>query len=79
MNQEDLETLKQNDKRLVRLTTCDGEVMIARVRFVSDSNQDLIFDLISTTKESQYEKHDEQPVYRIDFKDIESVEAVIDD
>ncbi len=52
MNQEDLETLKQNDKRLVRLTTCDGEVMIARVRFVSDSNQDLIFDLISTTKES---------------------------
>jgi len=79
MNQEDLETLKQNDKRLVRLTTCDGEVMIARVRFVSDSNRDLIFDLISTTKESQYEKHDEQPVYRIDFKDIESVEAVIDD
>ena len=79
MNQEDIETLNQNDKRLVRLTTCDGEVIIARVRFVSDSNQDLIYDLISTTKESQYEKHDEQPAYRIDFKDIESVEPLIDD
>lgn len=79
MNQEDLETLRHNDNRLVRLTTCDGEIMIARVRFVSDSNQDLIYDLISTTKESQYEKHDEQPAYRIEFKDIVSVEAVIDD
>lgn len=78
MNPEDIETLKQSDNRLVRLTTRDGEVMIARVRFVSDSNQDLIYDLVSTNKESQYEKHDEQPAYRIDFKDIESVEAVID-
>ena len=79
MNPEDIETLKHNDNRLVRLTTCDGEVMFARVRFVSDSNQDLIYDLISTSKESQYEKHDEQLAYRIDFKDIESVEALIDD
>ena len=79
MNPEDIETLKHNDNRLVRLTTCDGEVMFARVRFVSDSNQDLIYDLISITKESQDETHDEQPAYRIDFKDIESVEALIDD
>jgi hypothetical protein len=79
MNQKDIETLKQNDNRLVRVTTRDGEVVIAKVRFVSDSNQDLIYDLVSTTKESQYEKHDEQPAYRIDFKDIESVEAVTDD
>jgi hypothetical protein len=79
MNPQDIEILKQNDNRLVRLKTCDGEVMIARVRFVSDSNQDLIYDLISSTNESQYEKHDEQPAYRIEFKDIESVETVMDD
>jgi hypothetical protein len=79
MNQKDIETLKQNDNRLVRLTTRDGEVVIARVRFVSDSNQDLIYDLISTTKESQYEKHDEQPAYRIDFNEIKSVETVKND
>ena len=50
--------------------------MLAKVRFVSDSNQDLIYDLMSTTAESQYEKHDEQPAYRISFEDIESVEAI---
>ncbi len=50
--------------------------MIAKVRFVSDLNQDVIYDLVSTTKESQYEKHDEQPVYQISFEEIESVEAI---
>lgn len=76
MKDKDLETLKQNDNRMVRIRTCDGEVMIVKVRFVSDSNQDLIYDLMSTTRESQYEKHDEQPAYRIGFEDIESVEAI---
>ena len=76
MNDRDVETLKRNDNCLVRITTCDGEVMIARVRFVSESNQDLIYDLVSTTKESQYEKLDEQPAYLIRFNDIESVEPV---
>lgn len=76
MNDQDVETLKRNDNRIVRLRTYDGEVMIVKVRFVSDSNHDLIYDLVSTTKESQYEKHDEQPAYRIGFDDIESVEAI---
>lgn len=76
MNDRDLETLKRNDNHLVKITTCDGEVMIARVRFVSESNQDLIYDLVSTTRESQYEKLDEQPAYLIRFDDIESVEAI---
>jgi hypothetical protein len=71
-----IETLKQNDNRIVRIKTYDGEVMIAKVRFVSDSNQDLIYDLVSNNKESQYEKPDEQPGQRIAFEDIESVEAV---
>ena len=76
MNDRDVETLKRNDNCLVRITTYDGEVMIARVMFVSESNQDLIYDLVSTTKESQYEKLDEQPAYLIRFNDIESVEPV---
>ena len=76
MNHSDIETLKLNDNRLVRIRTYDGEVMIARVRFVSEPNQDLIYDLVSTTRQSQYEKLDEQPAYVIPFKDIESVEPV---
>jgi hypothetical protein len=76
MDDRDLRILKENDNRIVRIRTYDGEIMIAKVRFVSQADEDLIYDLISTTKESQYEKRDEQPAYLIPFKDIESVETV---
>ncbi len=75
MTDRDLRTLKENDNCIVRLKTYDGEVMLAKVRFVSESEQDLVYDLVSTSKESQYEKHDEQPAYLIKFEDIESVEV----
>jgi len=76
MNQNDIELLKENDNRVVRIKTYDGEILLAKVRFVSESNQDLVYDLVSTTKESQYEKHDEQPAYLIKFEDIEAVEPL---
>jgi hypothetical protein len=76
MQDKDIETLKQNDDRIVRIKTHDGEIMMARVRFVSGSKRNLIYERVSTTKESPYEKHDEQPAHRIGFEDIESVEAV---
>jgi hypothetical protein len=76
MKDKAIETLKQNDNRIVRIKTYDGEVMIAKVRFVPDSKRDLIYDLVSTTREAQDEKHDEQSALRIGFEDIESVEAV---
>lgn len=75
MTDKDLQILRDNDNRLVKIKTYDGETMLAKVRFISDSEQDLIYDLVSTSKESQYEKNDEQPAYLIKFSDIESVEA----
>jgi hypothetical protein len=48
--------------------------MLAKVHAVSDEDEDVVYDLVSTTKESQYEKHDEQPAYLIKFVDIERVE-----
>jgi len=68
-----------NDEQIVTIRTSDGEVVLARGRFISESERDLIYDLISTSRESQYEKHDEQPAYLIKFDDIESVEAPSDD
>jgi hypothetical protein len=76
MKDKAIETLRRNDNRIVRIKTYDGEVMIVRVRFVSDSKRDLIYDLVSTTREAQDEKPDEQSALRIGFEDIESVEAV---
>ena len=76
MTDNDLRTLKENDNRTVRIKTYDGEVMLARVRFVSETEHDLVYDLVLTSRESQYEKRDEQPAYLIKFEEIESVEAL---
>jgi hypothetical protein len=78
MTDQDLQTLRQFQNRTVRIHTYDREVLIARVLFISDFEEDLIYDLISTSRESQYEKHDEQPAYRILFKDIASVDPMDD-
>ncbi len=78
MTDEDLKTLRQHQNRIVRIHTLDREVFTARVLFISDSEEDVIYDLIATSRESQYEKCDEQPAYRILFKDIASVEPAAD-
>ena len=71
---DDLQVLKANITKIVKIVCSNGEVMVAKIHVVSDEDEDVIYDLISTTKESQYEKHDEQPAYLIPFKDIERVE-----
>jgi len=50
--------------------------MLAKILFVSDEDEDVIYHLVSTTKESQRKKHDKQPAYLVRFKDIEHVEAL---
>lgn len=74
MTEADLELLKASVDKVVRILCFDGESLLARIHSVSDEDQDVICDLVSTTKESNYEKHDEQPLYLIGFQDIERVE-----
>jgi hypothetical protein len=74
MNKTDLQLLKS--RAVVRIKCMDGEVILAKVQLVSEEDEDVIYDLVSTTKESRYEKHDEQPAYLIRFEDIESVEPL---
>ncbi len=76
MNAKDLETLSANIDKVVRVLTSDGESMLAKVVLVSEEDEDLIYELVSTTRESQYEKFDQQPAYRITFQEIQSVEAL---
>jgi len=71
----DLQLLKASVDKLVKITCSDGEILIAKVHAVSDEDEDVIYDLISTTNESHYEKRDEQPAYVIGFRDIERVET----
>lgn len=76
MNVQDIETLKASINKRVKIRTCDGECLLAQLLEVSEEDKDIIYDLISTSRESQYEKFDEQPAYRMEFKDIQTVEAV---
>lgn len=75
MNRKNLETLIANTDQTVRIVTRDGEAFVAKVVLVSEEDEDVIYELVSTNRESQYEKLDDQPAYRIRFEDVESVEA----
>ena len=76
MRSSDLSTLKSHVNRVAKIHTLDGEVLMAKILFVSESEEDVIYDLISTNRESQYEKLDQQPAYRIRFEEITAVDAV---
>jgi small nuclear ribonucleoprotein (snRNP)-like protein len=78
MNQNDLQLLKASVDKLVRIHCRDGEVLVARVHFVSDEYKDLIYDVVSTNQKARYEKHGQQAAYTVGFQDIESVEPVPD-
>ena len=74
MTESDLQLLRASIDKVVKITCSDGEILLAKVLAVSDEDEDVIYDLLSTTKESHYEKRDEQPAYLIRFRDIERVE-----
>jgi hypothetical protein len=76
MTGADIQLLKSSVGKDVQIICCDGEVMTANIHWVSEEDQELIYDLILTTKESQYEKYDEQPAYLITFEQIDRVEPL---
>ena len=76
MNEKDLQLLIRNDHRIVRLHMKDGELVTAKVLFVSETEQDVIVDLISSTTPARYEKSDVQPAFQYSFADIDWVESI---
>ena len=75
MRKSDIELLKASVDKVIRVHCRDGEVFVGKALSVSEAEQDLIYDLISTSRESQYEKTDQQPAFMIRFDDIDSVES----
>ncbi len=73
MTKSDIELLKASVDKVIRVRCRDGEVFVGKAISVSEEEQDLVYDLISTSRESQYEKADQQPAYMIKFDDIDSV------
>ena len=72
-----LDGLKQMVNKDATITCFDGEVIVATIISVSEIEEDVIYHLISTNRESQYAKYDKQPVYQVKFEDIKSVKAAV--
>ena len=75
MTDAEIRLLKDNDGKVVEIRRTDGEVILARVKFVSDSFRDATCDLISTTRPERSHAHSPEASWALSFDDIETVEA----
>jgi len=75
MTENDVALLRQSIDKIVRFRCTDGEIILGKVHAVDVEDEEIVYDLVTTTDESKYEKRDEQPAYLIRFNDIASVEA----
>lgn len=78
MTRESIALLKQSVGKVVRLTRPDGEVIVAKVTLVDSLEEEIVFDMLSTSDESKYEKFDREPAYLLYFNDISIVDLVTD-
>jgi hypothetical protein len=76
MKPDALALLQQSIGKIVRITCTDGEVIAAKIALVDALDQEIVYDMLSTTDESKYEKFDREPAYLLYFSGISAVEAV---
>jgi hypothetical protein len=75
MGEHDVDLVRKSIDKIVRFRCTDGEIILAKVHTIDVEDQEIVYDLVTTTDESKYEKRDEQPAYLIHFRDIASVEV----
>lgn len=78
MTPEAIVLLQQSIGKVLRLTRSDGETIVAKITLVDPLDEEIVFDMLSTTDESKYEKFDRAPAYLLYFSDISTVSAVAD-
>jgi hypothetical protein len=54
MNAEQIERLRKNEGRVIKITCSDGELLEAKIVHVDDEHRDVIYDLVSSTKPEKY-------------------------
>lgn len=74
MTPEQIETLKANVDKVIRITAKDGEVLVVRLILVGEEEGDIIYDLMGTNRPDKYERLDVQPAFSLPFRAIERVE-----
>jgi hypothetical protein len=55
MNSQIAERLRKLESGLVRLSSTEGEVIIARLLSISEEHQDVVLDIISTSQPERYD------------------------
>ena len=70
MKPEQIDSLEASINNIVRLWCTDGEVILARIRFVSKTQGDVIVDVLESTHLSRYPTYNHVVLVR--FVDIES-------
>lgn len=73
MKAEDIALLQQSIGKTVRFLCTDGEIIVAKVDTIDFEDEEIVYEMLSTTNESRYEKHDVQPAYLIHFNEIASI------
>ncbi len=78
MTKTDLDTLKSKIDKHVQITTVDGEQMVVKVIsvFSDESDADMFFKLVSTSRPELYQRREQIGGYSIPLKDIVSVAAI---
>lgn len=72
VNQTDIELLKTRIDRKVQLHCKDGEVVVGTLHFVSEDEQDVIYDLIQSNRMPRYQSFGNS-AYRLAFEEIDFV------
>jgi hypothetical protein len=75
MSDDDLQLLKSNIDKSVRLHCIDGEMLVATIIYVWDEYGDITFDVVSTNQPEKYEKYPGS-AYTKKLQDIASVETI---
>lgn len=74
MTSDILEVLKANTDKIVKIACKDGEVLIAKVLYVFDEEGEMVYDLISSSDKSKYEKNEKKSAHLLRLEDVASAE-----
>ena len=77
MTPEDVERLRRHEGKIVRIDCTDGEILEAKIVHVDDEYQDVMYDLVSSTKPEKY-KAGKAAAYVIDWADILDFAEIVD-
>jgi hypothetical protein len=78
MTRDEITLLQQSIDKVVRLRCTDGEIIVAKIDAVDPIDEEIVYEMLSTTDQSKYEKFDRQPAYLLHFNEISTLEAVAD-